>query len=116
MFIGHYRELYPENTDYPWMIDHFEDKPYPGQGKIIYFLMHGIFRLIGDKKCYDVFTGEIIGNSFVLLSYGDYQWWKHLAHYVKKYNLRLPAEFESYVLSISSKTVYENYRKHYDNH
>lgn len=113
IFVGEYREYHTERTDLPPMKDYFEDHNYPGQGKIIYFLMHGIPRLVGMKSCYDIFTGERISVSTELLTFGDYEWWKDLAHYVKNYNLRLPPSFEAYILGISSKEVYENYKKHY---
>ena len=113
ILVGEYREFHTERTDLPSMTDFFEDHTYPGQGEIIYFLMHGITILVGMKSCYDIFNGEFISSSTELLTYGDYEWWKHLAHYVKNYNLRLPPDFEAYILSISSKKVYENYKKHY---
>lgn len=113
IFIGEYREFHTERTDLPSMKDFFEDHPYPGQGKIIYFLMHGIPTLIGMKSCYDIFTGEYISSTTELLIFGDYEWWKYLAHYVKDYNLRLPPDFEAYILSISSREIYENYKRHF---
>ena len=112
-FIGKYREFYPERTDLPTMKDNFEEHPYPGQGKIIYFLMHGISSLVGMCSVYDIFTGERIRMSQELLFYGNFEWWGYLVHYVKKYNLRLPSEFEEYILKTSSKAVYENYKKNY---
>ena len=109
--IGKYRELYPEQKELSSMKGYFSDHPYPGQGKIIYFMMHAEPRLIGMCSCFDVFTGERISMSKVLMSYGDYEWWDELAHYVKNYNLRLPVEFEAYVLGLNLREVYENYRR-----
>ncbi len=108
-FIGAYRELYPEKPDWPSMRDSFSAHPYPGQGKLIYFMMHANPGLVGMCSCYDVFTGERIRTSKIRMSYGDYEWWDELVHYVKEYNHRLPVDFESYALSVSAKEVYENY-------
>lgn len=95
------------------MKENFNKEPYPGQGKVIYFMMHGIPSLVGMTSCYDVFTGARIMLGKELLVYGDYEWWKHLVHYMKRYNLRLPEQFESYILNTSSKEIYENYKKNY---
>ena len=53
-FIGAYRELYPEKPDWPSMRDSFSAHPYPGQGKLIYFMMHANPGLVGMCSCYDV--------------------------------------------------------------
>ena len=64
------------------------------------------------SSCYDVFTGERICMTKMLMSYDIYEWWEELVHYVKNYNLRLPKDFETFILSVSIKEVYINYRKH----
>lgn len=112
ILIGKYREFFPERQDYPLMTESFEKSIYPGQGKIIYFLLHGKPRLLGMSSCYDVFTGERICMTKMLMSYDIYEWWEELVHYVKNYNLRLPKDFETFILSVSIKEVYINYRKH----
>ena len=104
---GEYREFYPDREGLPMMKDYLEDHPYPGQGKNIFFLMHGVPGLVGMKPRYDVFTGERISSSKTLLRYKNLEWWEDLAYYVKNYNLRLPREVESFILSINPKEIYE---------
>jgi len=46
----------------------------------------------------DIFTGERIPHEVLVMSDGDYYWPNYLAWYVEKYNLRMPEEFEKYIL------------------
>ena len=46
-----------------------------------------------------MFTGELIAVRLEVLTDGAYSWDTALPYYVKKYNLRLPGEFEDKVLA-----------------
>lgn len=47
----------------------------------------------------DVITGESIKMECLGMNDGEYTWFNILAYYVKKYNLRLPEEFERKILN-----------------
>lgn len=88
-----------EKEKYPKMVDNFDKEKYKGKEKIVAFLRHGglpLFAKAGRNK--DVFTGEYIDIDPVGRESGEYQWMSTLSHYVDKYNLRLPEEFENYIL------------------
>ncbi len=99
IYIGKYRELYPDEQEYPYMKDNFEAKPYEGKDKIIYYLKHGKEDMRRPEIPKDIFTGEHIGTVMTGRNDGEYTWWDTLAYYVEKYNLRLPKEFEKKILS-----------------
>lgn len=96
MILG-YEEMYP-GYGMPIMADNFEEDRYEGQDRIVEFLKTGeqVFAKLGWDT--DVFTGDIIPISPVMLQSGDYRWPAILAYYVQKYNLRLPRDFEEYIL------------------
>ena len=96
MLLG-YEEMYP-GYGLPVMADHLESQKYEGQDKIVKFLTTGeqLFAKLGRDK--DIFTGETIPISPVILQAGGYKWPAILAYYVQKYNLRLPKDFEDYIL------------------
>lgn len=50
----------------------------------------------------DFFTGEVVMFPDHGRSDGVYRWGESLAYYVDKYNLKLPDDFVSHVLSKSS--------------
>lgn len=84
------------------MKDRFQEKPYPGMDRIVFYLRHnGKPTLAQAKRTSDRFTGERIPGEFSLTLFddGNYSWWNDLAYHVEKYNLRLPKEFEDYVLN-----------------
>ena len=96
MFIS-YRELIPKE-EYPYMKDNLQSERYDNQDKIVFFLRSGkvLFARQGHQQ--DVFTGERLKDDTVIMTSGDYLWPSTLAYYVEKYNLRLPKEFEDFVL------------------
>ena len=86
------------------MKDHFENKPYKGMDKIVAYLKtKGKSTMVRMEMAKDRFTGERIKDMYDLeiFSDGNFSWWSDLAYHVEKYNLRLPKEFEDYVLSLS---------------
>ena len=97
MLLG-YEEMYP-GYGMPLMSDHLEPQPYLGKDKIVNFLTKGeqLFAKLGHDV--DVFSGETIPISPVVLQAGGFEWPAILAYYVDKYNLRLPKDFEDYILN-----------------
>ena len=84
------------------MKDHFESKPYNGKDKIVAYLKtKGKSTLVRMEMSKDRLTGERIKDMFSLELFtdGKFSWWSDLAYHIEKYNLRLPAEFEDYVLN-----------------
>lgn len=97
IFIGKYEELAP-NKGYGSMRESFSNYPYPGQDKIIHYLRNGKVDMVSLAVPIDAFTGEKIPGDKLGMNDGKYTWWNTLAYYVEKYNLRLPEEFERYIL------------------
>lgn len=96
-YIG-YDELAPERN-YPKIKDSLESGEYPHKAEIIQFLLNGEIDLARVSRARDVFTDEIIPTEVLVMHSGDYCWSNTLAWYVEKYNLRLPKDFENYILS-----------------
>lgn len=95
-YIG-YEELFP-GKGYPLMKDNFEEEAYPEKDKIIHFLNNGEMLYARLSRAKDVFTGERIPQEVLGMTSGEYDWPNYLAWYVEKYNLRLPEDFERYIL------------------
>lgn len=94
-----YKELYPKR-DLPLMSDNIQPDRYPGQEKIASFLRSGgkeLFSKLSHDK--DVFTGKRLRQDTRILESGEYTRPSTLAYYVEEYNLRLPKDFEEYILS-----------------
>lgn len=84
------------------MRDCFQKEPYPGKEKIVSYLKNnGKATLASSAIARDLLTNERIKGEYQLVVYDDgkYSWWSDLAYHVEKYNLRLPKEFEDYVLN-----------------
>lgn len=79
--------------------DDFASKPYPAQWKILKYLQNGKVTIAATCVGYDLFNDEIIGPVYYLTD-GEYCWLSTLEYYVRKYNLRLPSEFEKKILAI----------------
>ena len=86
---------------FPSIQDYLEDGPYPNQHKIFHFLKSGKIEFARMSRVKDIFTGERIPDEVLVMSDGDYYWPNYLARYVEKYNLRMPEEFERYILEKS---------------
>ncbi len=97
IYIGKYDELIP-NRGYESMKLHFSESKYPNQDIISNYLNSGKVDMVSAELPFDVFTGDRIKKEKIGMNDGVYMWWNTLAHYVDKYNLRLPEEFENYIL------------------
>lgn len=75
----------------------FENKPYIGIEKIISYLENGRVCLAAPGFGMDMITGERVKRNLEIRSDGEYGWSSMLPYYVRKYNMRLPAEFEAKV-------------------
>lgn len=97
LFLCNYKEYGAENA--PSIIDASSSEPYFGKDKIVKFLTeNGKAGLASTSVPHDRITGERIGIELVLKEADRFSWWSDLAYHVEKYNLRLPKEFEDYVL------------------
>lgn len=80
----------------------FDEKPYLGKDKIVDYLRNG-----GNVFCCapsvmrDCITGKPISEEQVTRYDEKYKWPSYLAHYVDRYNLRLPIAFEKHILSLA---------------
>ena len=92
-----FSELKP-NKGYPLMTDSMETKRYEGQDTIVKFLQRGELVLAQFSRNRDVFDNSVIPAEVLVLADGKYMWCNHLAHYVDKYNVRLPRDFEKHIL------------------
>lgn len=84
---------------------------YPEKQKIVSCLKNeGKCIMVQTKIAKDRLTNERISGLFSLelFSDGKYSWWSDLAYHVDKYNLRLPTEFENYVLNLAKKIYFKN--------
>ena len=91
-------EEFGENENDPSIHNYLEKQPYPNQDKIIHFLKNGKIEFAQLSRDRDIFTGLRIPYEVLIMSDGDYIWPNILAWYVEKYNLRMPEEFEKYIL------------------
>lgn len=83
----------------PSLLEKCEKDPYRGQDKIVEFLKNkGEIGAAAARIPIDVITGERIPGELVVKHYDKFGWLSDLAYYVEKYNLRLPKEFEDFVL------------------
>jgi len=92
-----YREFY-DDEDGISIYDYLEKTPYSKQDKIARFLNSGKIEFARLSRVKDIFTGERIPREVLVMSDGEYYWANYLAWYVEKYNLRMPEEFEKYIL------------------
>lgn len=88
-----------DDDKFPSIHDYLEKESYPDKDKIIHFLKNGQIEFARLSRVRDIFTGNRIPDEVLVMSDGDYFWPNYLAWYVEKYNLRMPAEFEAYILS-----------------
>lgn len=98
--------LYDEfgkDMGYPSMTDSFMEHPYEGQEMIVTYLENGTKTYAKVELPTDVFTGERIFVESCGMTDGEYSWLSVLPYYVRKYNLRLPKEFEEKVFSNKMK-------------
>lgn len=79
----------------------FNPSKYPGQDSIADYLDSGRMSIVSTSLSEDKISGELIVPyaADCVRSNGDFSWIGSLGYYVRKYNLRLPAEYETYILS-----------------
>lgn len=80
--------------------DDFNPDPSPFQSRILSYLDGGELVLASPSVAVDVITGERISQTNCILTDGEYSWSGSLGHYIRKYNLRLPEEFENKILKV----------------
>lgn len=95
----HYDE-FGSNMGFPSIKESFEPEPYRGQEQIADYLDRGKPTYVTASFEYDCVTGERIPIQYIGLTDGEYSWNSVLSYYVRKYNLRLTAEFENKVLRL----------------
>lgn len=77
----------------------FEEKPYPGVDAIAHYLESWPAHLVAPGVGIDALTGKQVMHMQEIRNDGEYAWSSMLPYYVKKYNMRLPREFEQKVLA-----------------
>ena len=85
---------------------HFDSVQFEGKERIVEYLKTGGKTvMVSMARPVDRITGERINGllSLELMSDGNFRWYNDLAYHVEKYNLRLPEEFEKYVLNKSNQ-------------
>jgi hypothetical protein len=87
------------------MKEDFSEESSPLASRIIAYLDSGEVILASPSRSVDVFSGEMIGHTKCIRTDGTFSWSDSLSYYVRKYNLRLPAEFLDKILD----TQIENY-------
>lgn len=106
-FVGFYREFSRNSSQS--MKQFFTDEAYTDKAKIIDYLKNGgkiLCVSTGIPK--DAFTNETIRMDEVIRKDKKYAWPNILAHYVERYNLRLPKEFENHILGKSDNPKLNN--------
>ena len=84
---------------YGSMKENFQNKPYPEKKVIIQKLKTcGHAGVASTGNLQDCFTGEFFAPGDVIRVGGGFSWTESLAYYVEKYNLRLPKDFEEYLM------------------
>ena len=91
-------EEFGPGMGFPSMKDFFNDTPYKGQDKVIAYLKRGRKTYSSPSISLDYFTGDRIPGENCGMTDGEYSWHNDLIHYVDKYNLRLPRDFEKKAL------------------
>lgn len=97
VILGKYDEFAP-NMGFPSIKEHLQDAPYKFQSDILHYLMNGNIHMVTASRFSDVITGKLTDRELVYMDDGKYSWSSKLPYYVEKYNLKLPEEFERYVL------------------
>ena len=95
-YIG-YEEI-DKGHNFPKLVDSLEKKSYPHKEAIVDFLKNGKEEFVQMSRAKDIFNGEVIPGEVLVMSAGDFYWSNELCWYVDKYNLRLPSDFENYIL------------------
>ena len=97
-----YKELNP-HRELPLMRENMTEDGYPHQKLISDYLRKGTIVLAQLSRNKDIFTGELIDTEVLVMTDGEHYWCNQLAYYVDKYNLRLPREFEEFILAFEKR-------------
>lgn len=97
IILGKYDEFAP-GMGFPSIREYLQNKPYKSQEAILQYLMSGNIHMVTASRFNDVITGELTDRELVYMDDGKYSWSSKLPYYVEKYNLKLPEDFERYVL------------------
>lgn len=82
-------------TEAPSITTAFSPYGFPGKEKVLRYLeTKGKFMACSPRHGYDVITGKKATDEYFYYSDGEYSWNSMIPYYVKKYNMRLPKEFE----------------------
>ena len=76
----------------------FANCEYANLAKIADYLDNGQVTLVSAEYGSDIITNQKITNTYCIVTDGEYSWSNTLSYYVRKYNLRLPKEFEDKIL------------------
>ena len=87
----------PGYESIPLLVDNISDEPITHKDEIVSYLNGCECNFASSAISRDVFTGEAIGPGGSRYD-EEYEWGNCLAHYVDKYNLKLPDEFVSHIL------------------
>lgn len=96
-YIG-YEELEP-GRGFPELKSSLIDGNYPFKKEIVQFLQTGEIDLVRASRKRDIFTGKWIPLEVMVMHAEDFYWSTELAWYVDQYNLRLPKDFEEYIIA-----------------
>lgn len=100
MIILNMYDEFGKGMSLPSIRESFSPEPYSGMEKVAEYLENGIPTFAQTSIPRDFITGEVIPVESTGMTDGEYSWMSVLPHYVRKYNLRLPKEFEQKVLSL----------------
>lgn len=97
IILGMYEELAP-GMGFPSIKESLHDKSYESKATVLEHLKNGTVHMVTASKVVDIFTGEKTNIELVYMNDGQYSWSSKIPYYVEKYNLRLPEDFETYIL------------------
>lgn len=75
--------------------------PVDSKQKILEYLKSGDVHSVAPGFAKDVFTGDKINGSLMILTDGMFAWRSDTAYYVEKYNIALPEKFIKHILGRS---------------
>lgn len=77
------------------------DVPLNEKQKILEYLKNGTVHSVAPGFAKDVFSGDRIRGSLMILTDGSFAWRSDTAYYVEKYNIALPEKFIKHILGRS---------------
>lgn len=77
----------------------FSSEPSKYQNEILRYLENsGEITIMASKRAIDVVSGETLDFSEGIRADGEFSWNISLGYYVRKYNLKIPEEFEKAIM------------------